>query len=209
MFNEITNTDYIIKEQNMSDPEVSGFTEPNPFFNSVTGKYEITTRFNSQYLSTATRLSAARSMIHESIHAYLVFHQRLNPARDVHELVNSYAETNGYPPNESGIIHHNFMAQFVNSSAYNLQLWDKNHGTGGNLGWQYYHDMAWGGLADYRDRNDRTKILFYDEFQDYLKSLDDPKTTNIDESKGVKERILNTITNEAANNLQAKGDDCP
>lgn len=206
MFNEVTNIDYIVKEQFMNNPELSGFTDPNPTKNSITGKYQITTWFNSQYLTTATRLSTARSMIHESIHAYLVYHQRLNPTRNVHDLVNNYAKANGYPPNDSGVIHHNFMAQFVISIAYNLQLWDRNHGTGGNLGWQYYHDMAWGGLANYRDQNGN--ILFYDEFEDYIKTLDDPKTL-INESTSARSRILNTIGNEAQNNSSAKGDDCP
>lgn len=46
---------------------------------------------------------------------------------------------------------------------YALYRWDKNHGTGGNLGWQYYHDMAWGGLINYPDPDDDENILFYDE----------------------------------------------
>ena len=207
MFNEATNADYRVKEEFMSNSELSGYTDPDPLWNSATGRYEITTYLNSQYLSTATRVSTARSMIHESIHAYLVYQQRLNTNREVYELVSSYAESNGFS-NNLNIIHHEFMAQFVNSIAYHLKLWDRNHGTGGNLGWQYYHDMAWGGLANYRDLNDNTKVLFYAEFEEYLRSLDDPTTTT-NESSGVKERILNTIKNEANNNSNAKGDDCP
>lgn len=206
MFNEVTNTKYIVFDEKLNNPEKSAFTEPSPRLNSVTGKYEITTHFNSQYLSTATRLSAARSMIHESIHAYLVYQQRLNQVRDVHELVANYARENGFSTNLN-LIHHNFMAQFANSIAYNFKLWDHDHGTRGNLGWQYFHDMAWGGLANYRDPNDDTKILFVQEFENYLKTLDNPETT-VDESKDDKERILNTNTNEATNNSNAKGDDC-
>lgn len=55
------------------------------------------------------------------------------------------------------------MAQFVNAVGYNLWNWDKAHGTGGNLGWQYYHDRAWRGLIAYPDPDDEIKALFYDE----------------------------------------------
>lgn len=74
------------------------------------------------------------------------------------------------------------------------------------MDWQYYHDMAWGGLANYRDQNGI--ILFNDEFEDYIKTLDDPKTL-INESTIVRSRILNTIGNEAQNNSNAKGDEYP
>lgn len=207
MFNDDQNYDYAVKERLLHSTESSAFTNPSPIFNSSTGKYTVTTFYNPNYLSTATTLSTARTMIHESIHAYLVYQQRLNPARDVHELVDNYAKQNGFT-SDLNLIHHNFMSQFVNSISYNLYLWDKNHGTGGSLGWQYYHDLAWGGLANYRDRHDDTKILFYKEFENYLKSLDDPLTT-VDESAAVKQRILKAIENEATNNSSAKGDDCP
>ena len=66
--------------------------------------------------------------------------------------------------------------------------------------------MAWGGLANYRDQNGN--ILFYYEFDDYIKTLDDPKTL-VNEGTSARSRILNTIGNKAQNNSNVKGDDCP
>lgn len=145
-------------------------------------------------------------MIHESMHAYLIFERQRDYTDHMHEALNDYAKSNGYLPGGDGnLIHHNFMAQFVDAIAYQLAFWDKQSGTGTDLGWQYYHDLAWGGLANYEVNGVE---LFYKEFENYLKSLDDP-TTAKDESLAVKERILKNIENEAVSNLSAKGDDCP
>lgn len=48
---------------------------------------------------------------------------------------------------ESQNFHHIFISQLVNDIAYKLRLRDLNHGSGGGLNWQYYYDMACGGLA--------------------------------------------------------------
>lgn len=71
--------------------------------------------------------------------------------------------------------------------------------------------MAWGGLANYPDPNDPSKILFYQEFETYLKTLDDPNTTRVNESTAAKTRILNTINAEASNTLDSsqKGEKNP
>lgn len=109
-----------------------------------------------------------------------------------------FAIANGYPKNELGLIHPEFMTQFVDAMAYTLYRWDRNHGTGGNMDWQYYLDMAWGGLINYPDPHDRSKSLFYDEFNSYINSLDDPNTSN-NEGFDDKNRIMETVENEAEN----------
>ena len=50
--------------------------------------------------------------------------------------------------------------------------------------------------------------IFYDEFENYIKSLYDPNTSQ-NEGLIEKNRILKTIVDEAQNNQNAKGDDCP
>jgi hypothetical protein len=57
----------------------------------------------------------------------------------------------------------------------------------------YYHELAWGGLANYQVNGVE---IFYDEFLTQNPNLRDRK------------RILNNITNEATN-TNAKGVKCP
>ena len=122
-----------------------------------------------------------------------------------------YAQDNGWPNTMDNQLNHNFMAQFVDALAYNLYQWNQNFGSNRSLNWEYFHDMAWGGLANYPDRKDPSKVLFYQEFEAYLKTFDDPKTTSTDESLVVKTRILDTITAEATNssNSSQNGDKNP
>ena len=198
--------DFVYIVGNNSSVSGTGRTDPRVYYDSVTDKYKIYSDFNTTYLNTATRLSMARTMIHESMHAYLIFERQRDYTDHIHEALNNYAKSNGYLPGGDGnLIHHNFMAQFVDAIAYQLAVWDKKFGTGTDLGWQYYHDLAWGGLANYEVNGAE---LFYKEFENYLRNLDDP-TTAKDESLAVKDRILKIIANEAANNLNAKGNDCP
>ena len=56
-----------------------------------------------------------------------------------------YATDNGYTI-ETNEFHHNFMGQYVDAMAYSLYDWDKNYGTGGSLGWNYYQSMAYSGM---------------------------------------------------------------
>lgn len=134
-------------------------------------------------------------MIHVSVHAYLLFQQRGSTNRNLYNSLITYAENNGYSINDANRLNHEFMAQFVNAMAYNLRLWDHNHGTGGNLGWQYYHDMAWGGLINYEDPN-TGEVMFYEEYIDH-----NPNQTD-------RERIENIVQNESTNNSDAIGGDC-
>jgi hypothetical protein len=79
------------------------------------------------------------------------------------------------------------MSQFINSVAYQLYLWDSNINSGGDLGWQYYKDMAWGGLVSDSDGD------FYQEFENHNPGENDQS------------RILDVIENEATNNSNSSG----
>ncbi len=194
LFNRDILYDYIVYEDSSLPNNTSAQTNPQVYFNSETLRHEINTRFNPDYLNNASRLSITRTMIHESLHAFLIYEQDSNPLGNFHTSLNNYARSTGNS-GSGNIIHHNFMAQFVNAMAYNLKLWDHNHGTGGNLGWQYYHDMAWGGLINYEDPN-TGEVMFYEEYIDH-----NPNQTD-------RERIENTVQNESTNNSDAIGGDC-
>lgn len=108
----------------------------------------LTTMSNS-YLGNATQLSIARTMIHEMVHAYLNLKYANFIALDdwsFKEAMDKYATDNGINDINSNEFHHEFMGQYVNAIAISLHAWDSKYGTGGNLGWEYYKSMAFGGL---------------------------------------------------------------
>ena len=76
--------------------------------------------------------------------------------------------------------------------AVSLYNWDKNNG-GGNLGWDYYEAMAYGGLF-YKDSFGN--IIETDSF----KILEPFKTH--------RDRIRQILFNEQEGNEKAKGDKC-
>ncbi len=69
----------------------------------------------------------------------------------------------------------------------------KNHGTGGNLGWDYYYAMAFGGLY-YKDGNGN------------LVETDSFKALVPDAIK--RQEIKNILSNEEQGNTSSKGTKC-
>lgn len=206
LFNESAKFDYIVNSDPSLDPKSNAKTYYPAVYNPITGNYGITTSFNPDYLGKATDLSMARTMIHESVHAYLIYVLKGEPFDDMKEALDAYIDKNEFPNTFNNNLNHNFMAQFVNAIAYQLQLWDQNHGTGGNLGWQYYHDMAWGGLTGYQNPNDEAQILFYGEFDEYLNrqvsNIIDDKSRN-EKKNFIKERILDLNEMEKINGKES------
>lgn len=188
VFNDSQKFDYFVQEDQSMSSYQTGATDPSAVWNAITEKYEITSTFNPEYFKDATDLSIARTIIHESVHAFLIYHVKNEPIGDIKDALTAYIESNGLSNQVNNVLHHNFMSQFVNSIAYNLYLWDSHHGSGGNLGWQYYHDMAWGGLGKYKDKNGN--ILFYQEYLDHTTAAE-------------RTRIDNTIQDEAQNTSQS------
>src|SRR5690606_10895263 len=110
---------------------------------------KVYTILDSFYLSKATNLSIARTMIHESLHAYLLFGNS-TPGSSLYQSLDIYARKNGY--SHANDIHHNFMGSYINAMTYSLYVWDLNYGTGGiidqhgNIDVNYYRAMAFGGF---------------------------------------------------------------
>ncbi len=187
---ETSNTyDYIVVNGNLIGSTAN--TDPTPDYNSETDRYEITTTFSNTYLSQATTLSVARTMIHEVIHAYLVYQQRANPFGSTYQSLIAHANENGYTtPNQ---IHHEFMGQYVNAMAYSLYQWDSNYGGGGNLGWNYYYSMAFGGLYSYGENGIRV------DTDAFIALIPDETQRNA---------IINIILNEQDGTNEAQGIPC-
>jgi hypothetical protein len=65
-------------------------------FNQNTGKYDVKIELSNNYLNQATQLSVVRTIIHESIHAYLLHEQYTNITGDLYQDLTKYAFSNGY-----------------------------------------------------------------------------------------------------------------
>jgi hypothetical protein len=103
---------------------------------------------NNDYLAKATSLSIARTIIHETVHAFLLEHtynRDLWFNNNTFDLIKKYNEEY---PQSIGDTHHAAMSNFILGMAVSLYNWDKKFGpTGGTLGFDYYYKLAFGGLV--------------------------------------------------------------
>jgi len=110
-------------------------------YNSSTGT--VTTTFDTNKFGNASDLSVARTMLHESVHAYLVAFFKNDPlaaSKSYSQLLQDYYQTQ-----DANFAHHQEMARnFVNNLALALQEFGSNNGYNNPL--QFYTDLAWGGL---------------------------------------------------------------
>ncbi|CAM1359546.1 hypothetical protein [Tenacibaculum xiamenense] len=90
-------------------------------------------------IDDATRLSIAKTLIHESMHLYINFtaHVYNSDWSFIRSIQSYYATYN----NDSNLSQHNFMSEFVEALAYSLSAYD-NH----RQDMSYYKAMSWGGL---------------------------------------------------------------
>ncbi|MFT7364188.1 MAG: hypothetical protein ACI9UV_002397, partial [Algoriphagus sp.] len=159
----------------------------NAITNRINGINVIT--LSNDYLQSATSLSIARTIIHETLHAYLLKQTKSQTDKNTFELLNKYWVE--YPDNLPDT-HHAVMSQYILGMAISLYNWDKNFGpSGGGLGFDYYYKMAFGGLV--KD-SDPTQLI--DEAKQLL-----PAGSSWSEI----DRILQ---NEATGNYQANGTKC-
>ena len=132
----------------------NGNTDKNAF------TLNTTITMGNGYLANATKLSIARTMIHESVHAYINgLYYRNSTLHDssFSEKLRTWAGDNGY--SDWGVIQHEFMGGYVDAIAYSLYDWDTKYGTGGNLGWDYYQAMAFAGLVNKKMDENGNPIL--------------------------------------------------
>jgi hypothetical protein len=151
----------VLNSQTMKDFATDGFpvdwylTTGSAAGNANTGfqiaNSRIATTFDVGKFAGATDLAVARSIIHESVHAYLIAlnasdHDGFNSAfpflwSDYRNIENKF----GY--NGAGnIAHHNeFIRIFISSMADDLKAYGMSRGY--RLSDQFYEDMSWGGLA--------------------------------------------------------------
>ena len=107
------------------------------FFNIDTRAFDIT--LNTSYISNATDLAIARTIIHESLHAYikLIYHTQV--LSSLHESLDYLLSQNGDNPNTAQ--HILMTQQFLQGIANSLESWDNSSLTKNN----YYNFLSWSG----------------------------------------------------------------
>ncbi|GCC50823.1 hypothetical protein SanaruYs_10410 [Chryseotalea sanaruensis] len=142
-------------------------------FNTLTGT--VTTIFDSNKFSNASNLSIARTLLHESIHAYVVavtFNTLTDPTKRAQLLGPDWltvAINYGHD-----FITNNYLIPIADA----LELYGKSKGY--NFSRQFYDDLAWGGLTHYQTPPNNETSLFLQKI---------PNVTD-------RNRILNTIVVE-------------
>lgn len=135
-------------------------------------------------------------MIHESVHAYingLYYRSSSLQSLSFGQKLRKYAEDNGFT-DMNGTLHHNFMGQYVDAMAYSLFEWDKEYGTGGNLGWEYYQSMSYAGMFQVDPSGNIAAEI--DTFKELKPNPSD------------RQAIADIIMNEQKGNKDAKGTKC-
>jgi hypothetical protein len=145
---------------------------------------DIVIQIDNDYIENATSLSIARTIIHETVHAYMMVLQRTH--YDFAIELNNYYITH----KNTADAHHGMMSQYLLGMAVALYNWDKNFGpNGGSLDFDYYYKMAFGGLLK-SGTSDPIKevqpMIPNGNWQAILEILE-AEATNNQSAKGVKE----------------------
>ncbi|CAM1346957.1 hypothetical protein [Tenacibaculum insulae] len=98
---------------------------------------------DTDLVKDATQLFIAKTIIHESFHAFINYTVRENPGSTLTNLLNKYYDYYKikYPTKAGNLTHHQFISQYVESLAYSLSVYD-NHQQ--DIG--YYEALSWAGL---------------------------------------------------------------
>lgn len=97
--------------------------------------FEIT--LDKRFVQNGTKLVIARTLIHESLHAYLSYLYQNRATSSFSSLLRHYLSQNGYNNNAA---QHRLMTEFADAIGHSLSVWDNN-----KLSIQYYRDLGWSG----------------------------------------------------------------
>ncbi|MGG8495378.1 hypothetical protein ACQY1Q_03095 [Tenacibaculum sp. TC6] len=162
LFGECTNHDLEIKIAQLGTNS-QGFP-----LNAKTDGIESIT-LDIDLVNDATQLSIAKTLIHESLHAFINLKMYEDRRSGLAVLLNSYYQKyrNNYPHDiANNLTQHKFMAEFVEALAYSLSAYD-NH----RQPMDYYKAMAWGGL----ESSDTYKALDQDKKDEIQKIINNER----------------------------------
>ncbi|MFC5192938.1 hypothetical protein ACFPIK_14270 [Algoriphagus aquatilis] len=184
----IKNVDFTSPQYN---PSANAITRARPVFNETTGKYEVTIEINNDYLNSATKLSIARTMLHEMVHAYLVYSFKTGIDGTFNSSLQQYSLNGG---NDLDFFHHNWMAKYIDAIGYSLAEWNRRFGNSIINDRNYYDEIAWGGLSARAFQNGQ--LVWFEAFES--KFPDQYKRTEVHQK----------IENENKGYYDSKGKPC-
>ncbi len=177
-------------------PNVNANTSSTSRYNSTTHTCDITITFRESYLQTATDLAIARTAIHESLHATLVYMFEENllqsangtPMNGFEDFVEAYINHQAGLPANLNVAHHELMANFIDEIASGLSVYGASNGHSNSF--NFYKKLSWSG--------DILKTPTYQSlYPEYLNPLD--ATTNPSNVNPAHLDIVNTSAAEENN----------
>lgn len=136
----IPNFNWVMKDGLLTGGTVAETNTPGQY-NQIT--HSISTTFDTQTYPDASELSWARTILHESVHAYLSVYFATNKPSFMGtytQMVNDW----GIYMNWDAVHHEEFARSLVKEIANSLEEYGINKGY--NLPRQFYDDMSWAGL---------------------------------------------------------------
>ena len=171
--------------------------------NSSTGKWDIVVKIDTDLISNGTQIAVAKTILHESIHAYLRYLQKQNPTifhanSDFTDLVaafqiysdNSYAQ-------------HVYMAGLIQEMGQQLSDYAINNLNYPDTGFSYpsgsmsefYEAISWSGIALINDPTPNTSgaYIYNPVFlQNYIQASDQQRIINIFTAENTGQNSNNT-----------------
>lgn len=159
-----------------------------PVYNPITGKYDIEIKIDTDLMNNGTKLAIAKTILHETLHAYLLYVRRTNPQSFNDENGDFSDLVKGYNTHKHlGYAHHVYMANLISNVGSQLSHYAINY-----MGYpnhsnsyptntinEYYEYVAWSGIAitPYNSSNDVTINPVFSSM--YPSTADQNKIINI------------------------------
>src|SRR5690606_11541779 len=126
-------------------------TTSNTVYDPTTNSCNITIKFRESYLQEATDLSIARTAIHESLHAILVYMYEEGllesehglPMEGFEDFVEAYTNYMSGLPENIGMAHHELMTDFIEEMATSLSTYALENGYSNSF--NFYKKLCWSG----------------------------------------------------------------
>ncbi len=186
----------------------NGNTSSNIRYNPRTKQCYITVSLRESYLESGTDLSIAKTVIHESMHAvlvYMLFEGKFvtetgNPESGYEELMDGYVEyliTND--PAKYGNEQHEVIANLNRDIATSLSVYGQNNGY--SLPFSYYETLSWGGLTKTGN--------FENKYPKYLSDGSiNPEWKTINNTLAAEQNNSNNYRNGNGDTISPKGKPC-
>lgn len=158
----------------------NGNTSQSSVYNPITGTCDITINIRQSYLETATDLSIARTVIHESLHAIFVymFEEDLltsedgTPLEGFEDLLEAHINYLNDLPTNLGVAHHTLMSEFIDEMATSLSAYAQDNGYSNSF--NFYKTLCWSGAII----NTPTFQSLFPQYIDPNDALNNPGNVN-------------------------------